>query len=124
MKQYEFLYNFGYIGSIPNPKALPHLYGRYIPTHSFLFNSMVTAGILGGLFWFFLTYFIVKNYANYANSLPFFFHFWIINYFYNLIFSPWGAVTRAHLSVVLVLFILYIELMENNKPRQQDERIN
>ena len=100
------------------------VFGRVIPAHSYIFNSMVTAGILGGAFWIFLTYFIAKNYANYSNYLPFIFHFCIIYYFYSLFFSPWGAASRINLEINLSLLILYIASMESNKSRQQNKKKN
>ena len=123
-KQFEFLYKFGYARYVPNTEQMSLIYGRAIPAHSYIFNSMVTAGILGGAFWIFLTYFIAKNYANYSNYLPFIFHFWIIFYFYALFFSPWGATGRINLEINLSLLILYIASMESNKSRQQNKKIN
>ena len=123
-KQLEFLNKFGYTRNIPNSEQMSHLFGKYIPAHSYLFNSMVTAGILGGAFWIFLTYFIAKNYANYSNYLPFIFHFCIIYYFYSLFFSPWGAASRINLEINLSLLILYIASMESNKSRQQNKKKN
>ena len=124
MKELEFLHKFGYIQNVPNPAHLGFASGNYIPGHSFIFNAMVTGGILGSLFWLFITYFIVKNYANYAKFFPFFFHFWIINYFYTLFFSPWAAPTRMMLAINISLIITYIELVESNKSKQQYEKIN
>ena len=123
-KQFEFLYKFGYAGNMPSIDQMNRLFGRVIPAHSYIFNSMVTAGILGGAFWIFLTYFIAKNYANYSNYLPFFFHFCIIYYFYSLFFSPWGAPSRMNLEINLSLLILYIASMESNKSRQQNKKKN
>lgn len=123
MKQFEFLYDYGYSSSIPSPAQVSHLYGRYIPAHSYLFNSMVTGGIFAGIFWLFLTYFITKNYVTYGNYLPFIFHYWIIHYFYALFFSPWGAGPRLNLAIQLTIFILYLSSLKKDISIKENENI-
>ena len=111
-KQFEFLYDFGYIKKIPTMREMQHIYGIYIPSHSYLFGSMVMGGIFAGIYWFFLTFKITKIYANYSNYLPFIFHYWIINYFYALFVSPFGAGPRGNLEVQISILILYILSLE------------
>ena len=113
-KQFDFLHEYGYVEQIPNSQYIDVFFGTQVPSHSFLFDTMVSAGILGSIFWIFLTHFIVKNYVNNANRLPLFFHFMIVVYLNNLFFTPWAAVHRITLSLTIVLLILYIELINEN----------
>ena len=125
IKQIEFLLKYNYIQQFPDQGYISILDESYIPSHSFLFNAMVTAGILGCIYWLFLTYFMVKNYVNHLNYLPLFFFTQIIFYFCNLFLSPWGGPTRIRLAIFFGLFILYLELVKKIKSeKQQNKKAN
>ena len=65
--------DLGYV-ALPNIDQMNRVFGRVIPAHSFIFNSMVTAGILGGAFWIFLTYFItLQTFSLFYLSQDFYF---------------------------------------------------
>jgi hypothetical protein len=115
MKGLEFLYKYDYIDTIPNPKFFERFFELIINGHSVLFDSMVSAGLLGAVFWIFITFFIVKNYANYAHLLPFFFHFLIGFFIYSLFFDPWSSSTRHAISITIVFLIIFINLLNKNK---------
>ena len=115
MKELEFLYKYNYIDILPNPKILERLFNLIINGHSVLFDSMVSAGLLGAVFWIFITYFVVTNYANYAYSLPLFFHFSVSYFIYNLFFNPWAGASRHSLSIIIVFLIIFIKLLKKDK---------
>jgi len=79
-----------------------------IPTHSFLLGAWVESGILGGLFWSFCI--LVAFRALYASfhipleSRPLVF-FVIMNFFWCVLFSPFGAQERFFVAVELCIML-------------------
>jgi O-antigen ligase len=79
-----------------------------IPTHSFLLGAWVESGILGGLFWMFCI--VVAFRALYAS-----FHippenrplvvFVVVNFFWCVLFSPFGAQERFFVAVELCMML-------------------
>lgn len=79
-----------------------------IPTHSFLLGAWVESGILGGLFWLFTI--VVAFRALYASfhippeARPLVF-FVIVNFFWCVFFSPFGAQERFFVAVELSVML-------------------
>lgn len=72
-----------------------------IPSHSFLMGAMVWAGISGGVFWMFFAYRIASRFLGAAAKLPAYFHVGTMFFFWNLLFSPFGAVARWGTAVFI-----------------------
>ena len=73
--------------------------GSLIPAHSYLLGALVWAGIAGGAFWVLFTFRIIRRYLSYARQLPIYFHVGLVNFLWNLLFSPFGAEGRWALAV-------------------------
>ncbi|RZL45646.1 MAG: hypothetical protein EOP74_00915 [Variovorax sp.] len=73
--------------------------GSLIPAHSYLLGAMVWAGIAGGAFWILFTFRIISSYLKFARQLPIYFHVGLVNFLWNLLFSPFGAEGRWALAV-------------------------
>ena len=81
-----------------------------IPTHSFLFGAWVNSGLLGAVFWFWITAFCTKLLlVMYKTKDPLtpVVAFVGINMLWNILFSPFGAETRIYTaySIVLLMFM-------------------
>ena len=87
---------------------------KEIPTHSYIFESLISHGVLSLIYWLFFTYFIVSIYARNSASMNFFFHVKIITFCYSLFFSPLAYGERLNIELLMcLLFIFYLE--RNNK---------
>lgn len=79
-----------------------------IPTHSFLLGAWVESGILGGLFWMFCI--VVAIRALYASfHIPYASRplviFVVVNFFWCVFFSPFGAQERFFVAVELCIML-------------------
>jgi len=86
-----------------------------IPTHSFIMNGFVTAGIIGGFYWLYLVYFVLNNFIKYIRFIPYFFYFEAISFIWSVFFSPFGANNRWPTSIFLASFIIYIHIIKTDE---------
>ncbi|MDB1113987.1 hypothetical protein [Pseudomonas extremaustralis] len=76
-----------------------------IPVHSYLMGGLVWAGVGGGLFWIIMCRWLLIEFIKNFNLLGFYFYNGIIEIFWNILFSPFGA--SARWSTVLFISALY-----------------
>ena len=76
-----------------------------IPIHSYLFSSLLTGGIMAGLFWFFVVRIAVGEITNLSYSKIKYrttSNFIAISLIWNVLFSPWGAASRIIAAISIV----------------------
>ena len=76
-----------------------------IPIHSYLFSSLLTGGLLAGLFWFFVIKIAVREITNLSYSEVKYrttSNFIAISLIWNVLFSPWGAASRIIAAISIV----------------------
>ena len=79
-----------------------------IPTHSFLLGAWVESGILGGLFWVYCILVAFRAlYASFHISPEFrpLLFFVVVNFFWSVFFSPFGAQERFFVAVELCMML-------------------
>lgn len=76
-----------------------------IPVHSYLMGGLVWAGVGGGLFWIIMCRWLLIEFIRNFSLLGFYFYNGIIEIFWNIMFSPFGA--SARWSTVLFISALY-----------------
>lgn len=79
-----------------------------IPTHSYLFGSLVWAGVLGGLFWIFILHMTISNFIRLMTQLPYYYYLGLLLLVWNVFFSPFGASARWSNAVFLSSYFAYI----------------
>ena len=118
-----FLYDLGYIDSIPNLdfvfqadyRPFATTLHKVIPTHSFLGSHMVAYGLGGSLIMLVLLYYFTRLYLLNPQQLNFYFHFNFATFLYNFYFSPWGAPHRVELMLFFVALLLKNEQILKKK---------
>lgn len=88
---------------------------KLIPTHSYLMGAFVWAGIFGGLFWLVLINKVIKIFIINTNVWPVYFYLGVIVFFWNVLFSPFGASTRWSTAVFLAAFLAYNHFINSNQ---------
>ena len=87
---------------------------KEIPTHSYIFESLISHGALSLIYWLFITYFFISIYVKNSSNMNYFFHVKIITFCYSLFFSPLAYAERLNIELLMcLLFIFYLE--RNNK---------
>ncbi|WP_460136620.1 hypothetical protein [Pseudomonas sp. S1_E04] len=89
-----------------------------IPVHSYLMGGLVWAGVGGGLFWIVMSRWLLIEFIKNFRFLGFYFYNGIIELFWNILFSPFGA--SARWSTVLFIAALYCysrRLSKSGKPQ-------
>lgn len=76
-----------------------------IPVHSYLMGGLVWAGVGGGLFWIVMSRWLLIEFIKNFRFLGFYFYNGIIELFWNIMFSPFGA--SARWSTVIFIAALY-----------------
>jgi hypothetical protein len=95
-----------------------------IPAHSYLVGAWVEAGIVGALFWLFVLFRSVRAFKNAARwNLPqlAFISFFLANFIWAILFSPFGAEVRIFAATAIVL-VSYIESCNSLKGTQKVNR--
>lgn len=81
-----------------------------IPTHSYIFGAWVEAGLVGGLFWLYVTYWLIAYLVPAAwqrgDVLGYICIFQVPTLVWNIFFSPFGANVRVEVAALLVIFSL------------------
>ena len=88
-----------------------------IPVHSYLMGGLVWAGVGGGLFWIVMSRWLLIEFIKNFRFLGFYFYNGIIELFWNIMFSPFGA--SARWSTVIFIAALYCysrHLSKHGKP--------
>lgn len=98
------LYQYGISDSLEGGGGID---GSLIPAHSYLLGAMVWGGLAGGLFWVLFTLRVIARYLKFAPQLPIYFHVGLVNFLWNLLFSPFGAEARWALAVFIAALIAY-----------------
>lgn len=80
----------------------------YIPVHSYIFGTLVWAGIFASFFWFFVLFKMFNLIFLYGNQLSYFTFLIIITLIWNIFFSPFGYNHRWE-SAFRIAYILYVE---------------
>lgn len=75
-----------------------------IPTHSYLLQGLVWAGIFGGLFWIVLLGLVLNQFAKAVSWLPIYFYVGLLDFLWGLVFSPFPASARWATAVFLAAF--------------------
>ena len=93
-----------------------------LPTHSFLFGGWADAGILGLVFWLYLTAFLIRRLIRILNAHPSPLlvtpvTFLVILTLWNVLYSPYGATERT----VLALVVVSVRIFESHSARKVDE---
>ena len=76
-----------------------------IPTHSYLLQGLVWAGIFGGLFWIVLLGIVLNQFVKAVNWLPVYFYLALFGFLWGLFFSPFPAISRWTTAVSLAAFL-------------------
>jgi hypothetical protein len=90
-----------------------------IPVHSYLFTSLLTGGILAGLFWIFVVSIAFKEITNLSISKIKYrttSNFIAISLIWNCLFSPWGAASRIIAAISLV-YLTRITIKKSINPK-------
>ncbi|MDI9363513.1 MAG: hypothetical protein QM541_01080 [Flavobacterium sp.] len=85
-----------------------------IPAHSFLMGALVWGGIFAGFFWLFVLGKIIRLFFNHAEQMNYFSILLLINFFWSILFSPFGYNNRWA-SVFSLAFLFYYERKLNKK---------
>lgn len=81
---------------------------EFIPTHSYMMQAFVWGGILAGLFWVYLLFFLTKTFNDNITKLPYFFYFVYFQIAFNILFSPFGADARWLSAIFISSYIVYL----------------
>lgn len=76
-----------------------------IPVHSYLMGGLVWAGVGGGLFWIIMSRWLLIEFIRNFSFLGFYFYNGLIELFWDIMFSPFGA--SARWSTTLFIAALY-----------------
>jgi hypothetical protein len=82
----------------------PYIDSVEIPTHSFLMQGLVWAGIMGGLFWIVLVGLVLKQFLKAAAWLPVYYYIGLVSLLWGVLFSPFPAITRWETAIFLGAF--------------------
>lgn len=85
-----------------------------IPTHSYIMGALVWAGIFGGLFWLFICYSTIINFIQYKSVLPLYFYMGLLNLWWSILFSPFGAESRWAAALFISSFFAYTQRLCKN----------
>ena len=88
---------------------------KLIPAHSYLMGAFLWAGILGGLFWLVLINKVLKIFILNINVWPVYFYTGVVSFFWNLLFSPFGASHRWSTALFLAVFLAYNHFLYSNQ---------
>jgi len=110
---------------IPDYLRLRYLYGvdefqwreasyssRLIPAHSFLMGSLVWSGMLGGVFWIYVFYISARAFLRNLAYLPVYFYNGFFFLLWDILFSPFGALTRWSSALILAPLLAYVYIMQ------------
>jgi hypothetical protein len=76
--------------------------------HSYIFGTLVWAGIFASFFWFFVLFKTFNLIFLYGNQLSYFTFLIIISLIWNIFFSPFGYNHRWE-SAFRIAYLLYVE---------------
>lgn len=79
-----------------------------IPSHSMIFGAWMEAGVLGALFWLYLTWLVFRNLLTSTGREPVFgltVRYLSINFLWAVFFSPLGARSRVLIAITITLVI-------------------
>jgi hypothetical protein len=94
-----------------------HLNRYLIPTHSFLMGALVWGGIFAGLFWIRVLGLCIQIFQVPSMVTSPFYFFAVLNVFWNVLFSPFGADARWINMVVIWLLVMRLNVeIRNIKP--------
>jgi len=108
---YEVISDLGY-AKYDNDFDLGNL--EFIPTHSYMMQAFVWGGILAGLFWVYLLYFLAKSFNDHITRLPYFFYFVYFQMAFNICFSPFGADARWLSAILISAYITYLNQLNSS----------
>ena len=83
-----------------------------IPAHSHLMSTWIQAGILGAIFWVYVTWIVLKGLSRVALTLPPlapFITWLLVSFMWDVFFSPFGNTRRSIDSLVILLALEMIE---------------
>jgi hypothetical protein len=107
-----YLYDNYIINFLPKIE-LDKLYSNEIPTHSYIFESLIAHGLFSIIYWLVISYTIIKTYSIYASQMSLFYHLKIIIFCYSLFFSPFNFIERLNLEILISLLILNFRMKTN-----------
>jgi len=106
------LYNY-FITDDPKMLTYYDKEDQEIPTHSYLFESLINHGLLSLIYWLVLSYLITVTYIKYSKNMEFFYHLKVIVFFYSLFFSPLSYGGRLNIELLIALLIIYLNKNNN-----------
>jgi hypothetical protein len=81
-----------------------------IPVHSHLFQGFVWSGLFGGLFWLYVLYLLVNTFLANFQGMRFFFFLGLVQFTWNILFSPFGYSARFESALFLGAILSYYRL--------------
>lgn len=100
-------------------------FGALIPTHSYLTGAWVEAGMLGGLFWIFIMFQLVKvlgNLFQIRDPMSPLVVFVCLTLMWDILFSPFGADRRVVVAYEIVLVVFVWEVLRATAERAKQIR--
>jgi hypothetical protein len=92
----------------------PDVNDGLIPSHSYLLGAWVESGMVGGVFWisivFISLFIIVPSAFEIMNMLGVYCLMTLPMFFWNILFSPFGANVRVEVAGTLAIFIMLLKL--------------
>ena len=86
-----------------------------IPIHSYLMGGLVWAGLGGGLFWGFISRWLLIQFIQNFSFLGFYFYNGIIGIFWDILFSPFGAIARWGSALFIASLYSYSIVTSRNR---------
>ena len=114
----DLLYSYGY-DEIVAVDYFEWIQEGLIPSHSYLFGSWVSAGILGAIFWLWIFIFCLKTtiliYKLKSDLVPLV-SFLIFSFMWDILFSPFNGDHRLYSAFrIVALIFISRQLVEDEK---------